>query len=257
MKTNQVLLLLLIGTAVQKGTAVTPTFLQTITGIGTTLPTHTAKVDVLTYKPTSPETKATTAIKYETTNTPSTTPHTTIPATATAPAIKTSTIDISTSPETKHSTGISETTTSPSTTSTTTVPTTTTTTTITSIKTSSIGPCEHIPSYLKKFYTPVLSSGVLSCVSHCNPMSPNYFYCNWGTCDILPSIGPRCFCPGTDLYIYADDRCSGRISKLGLFIGVGVTLAVLIGVTITLAIYLYRRKHQTAERKEAFYESIE
>ncbi|XP_077326669.1 uncharacterized protein LOC143961290 isoform X2 [Lithobates pipiens] len=211
MKTNQVLLLLLIGTAVQKGTAVTPTFLQTITGIGTTLPTHTAKVDVLTYKPTSPETKATTAIKYETTNTPSTTPHTTIPATATAPAIKTSTI----------------------------------------------GPCEHIPSYLKKFYTPVLSSGVLSCVSHCNPMSPNYFYCNWGTCDILPSIGPRCFCPGTDLYIYADDRCSGRISKLGLFIGVGVTLAVLIGVTITLAIYLYRRKHQTAERKEAFYESIE
>ncbi|XP_040197682.1 mucin-3B-like [Rana temporaria] len=193
----------------QKGTT-TPTFLRTTTGIGTTLPTDTAKV--LTYIPTSPEIKENTGTKYETTNTPSTTPTTTKPTTTTVPAIKTSTIGK--------------------------------------------GSCEHIPNNLKQFHTLMRISGVLRCVSDCDPVSPYHFNCSSGSCNILRT-GPRCLCPETDLYIYTDDRCGGRISKLGLFIGVGVAFAVLLGVTITLGIYLYKTKRQAAQQKDSFYQSIE
>lgn len=46
-------------------------------------------------------------------------------------------------------------------------------------------------------------------------------------------------CSRTDIYIYTSSACTGRISKLGLFIGSGVTIGILFIVSIILGIYIY------------------
>ncbi|XP_068129517.1 mucin-3A-like [Hyperolius riggenbachi] len=102
---------------------------------------------------------------------------------------------------------------------------------------------ELVPDGYTEFYSPVLSSDGLSCVSRCHLRSPNYLHCNDGVCQVERATGPQCFCSRTDLYIYSTSQCSGRIAKLDLYVGGGVTIGVLVIIIVTLiGFYLYRVK---------------
>lgn len=108
----------------------------------------------------------------------------------------------------------------------------------------------------KDFFSAAFESGNPICVSHCDEKSSHFKNCHKGTCLIEKWAGPRCFCSDGDLYLYTDSQCGGKISKLSLFIGGGVALAVLVIITITLGICLYRAKSQTAQSNELFYETV-
>ncbi|XP_075061901.1 mucin-3A-like [Mixophyes fleayi] len=114
--------------------------------------------------------------------------------------------------------------------------------------------CEtRIPEGFRRFYSPLLTSEGLTCVSFCEPKSSKYENCNGGKCEIQQHIGPKCFCPNTDQYIYTSPKCTGRISKLGVYGGIGTAICLLIIIIITGAFFLVRTmRKKSCEENELF-----
>ncbi|XP_063786234.1 mucin-3A-like [Pseudophryne corroboree] len=103
--------------------------------------------------------------------------------------------------------------------------------------------CERIIPYgFREFYTPLLTPEGLFCLSYCEPLSSNYQNCNRGKCEIKEDIGPRCFCPNTDQYMYISGTCTGKILKSGLYGGIGAAICVLVIIIITGSFFLYKAK---------------
>ncbi|XP_073417759.1 uncharacterized protein [Dendrobates tinctorius] len=116
-----------------------------------------------------------------------------------------------------------------------------------------------IPEVLNEFYDEIHTSEGLTCVSHCNPNSPKFMDCNGGACKLQIRNGPTCFCPKADAYMYTQPRCMGRISKIGLFAGVGVTIGVLLILVVILLILCLKTKHKVLKEQtdeEAYYSTI-
>ncbi|XP_063787012.1 mucin-17-like isoform X2 [Pseudophryne corroboree] len=95
-----------------------------------------------------------------------------------------------------------------------------------------------IPYGFREFFSPLLTPEGLYCLSYCEPLSSNYQNCNGGKCEIKKDIGPRCFCPNTDQYMYISGTCTGKILKSGLYGGI----CVLVIIIITGAFFLYKAK---------------
>ncbi|XP_073510510.1 mucin-3A-like isoform X4 [Phyllobates terribilis] len=102
----------------------------------------------------------------------------------------------------------------------------------------------RIPDGFEDFYTTVLTSEGLSCVSHCEPTSKKYFDCNKGKCEIQKTTGPVCFCSDTDTYIYTGPRCTSPILKAGVYGGVGAAIAILVIIVAVVGVFLYRSHHK-------------
>ncbi|XP_075062620.1 mucin-3A-like [Mixophyes fleayi] len=101
----------------------------------------------------------------------------------------------------------------------------------------------NTPVGYENFYTPYMKDGVLTCVSHCNELSPKYLNCYIGSCQILNMTGPRCLCPDTNIYMYMSTQCQGKVLKAGVYGGVGATIALLFIIILTVAYLLYRKQH--------------
>ncbi|XP_068128238.1 mucin-3A-like [Hyperolius riggenbachi] len=104
---------------------------------------------------------------------------------------------------------------------------------------------QNIPLGFERYYTPVLTNEGLTCVSFCNVLSGNkYLNCHIGKCQLQNNnTGPECFCPDTDIYMYTNTQCQGRVLKAGVYGGIGASIAFLFIIIITVAFYLYRDKH--------------
>ncbi|CAJ0959542.1 unnamed protein product [Ranitomeya imitator] len=99
---------------------------------------------------------------------------------------------------------------------------------------------EKIPEGFRDFYTPLVTVDGLTCVSYCEQTSPQYVNCNSGSCNIKKGQGPHCLCPETDLYIYTSSDCAGKLSKSGVYGGIGTAIAVLAIIVITVIVLLVR-----------------
>ncbi|XP_073507078.1 mucin-3A-like [Phyllobates terribilis] len=112
----------------------------------------------------------------------------------------------------------------------------------------------------KEFYDPISTSDGLMCVSHCHPTSPKFTDCNGGICGLEIRKGPTCRCPKSDIYMYTQPRCMGRISKIGLFSGVGVTIGVLLILLVVLVILYMKTKNKVPQKQtdeEAYYSTLQ
>ncbi|XP_069804494.1 mucin-17-like [Dendropsophus ebraccatus] len=101
---------------------------------------------------------------------------------------------------------------------------------------------KRIDGNLRKYFTQMITSEGLTCISHCDTLSPAYETCNSGRCVIQDVTGPQCFCPRTDLYMYTGSRCTGRILKAGLYGGIGAAIAVVAIIIATLGFILCNRE---------------
>ncbi|KAH1164639.1 hypothetical protein KIL84_009509 [Mauremys mutica] len=100
--------------------------------------------------------------------------------------------------------------------------------------------CQKIaPKGYEQFYFPNFTKSGFSCVSNCTKGAPGFINCNYGQCQ-LTRAGPQCICSEQELYWYPTERCTTRVSKLG--VGLGVAIAVLVIVSAVLGIFLFRAK---------------
>ncbi|XP_077117869.1 uncharacterized protein LOC143774306 [Ranitomeya variabilis] len=118
---------------------------------------------------------------------------------------------------------------------------------------------EMIPEAFKEFYDSINTSEGHMCVSHCNPKSPKFMDCNGGVCGLQIRKGPTCFCPKADVFMYTQPQCTGRISKIGLFAGVGVTIGLMLILVVVLLILCLKTKHKVPKKQtdeDAYYSTI-
>ncbi|XP_034612935.1 mucin-3B-like [Trachemys scripta elegans] len=95
------------------------------------------------------------------------------------------------------------------------------------------------PEGYGQFYFPNLTKSGLSCISNCTKSTPGFINCNYGQCQ-LTKAGPQCICSEQELYWYPTERCTTRVSKLG--VGLGMAIAVLVIVSAVLGAFLFRAK---------------
>ncbi|XP_063178050.1 mucin-3A-like [Chroicocephalus ridibundus] len=99
----------------------------------------------------------------------------------------------------------------------------------------------YIVEELKPYYTLLITNTSVFCVSVCDKRSPDPHNCVHGKCIVMLS-GPQCECSDQSAFWYQDSMCSSRISKIGVAVGVPVTVLV-----VTIAIFtvlLVRAKRQ-------------
>ncbi|XP_056426181.1 mucin-3B-like isoform X2 [Hyla sarda] len=99
-----------------------------------------------------------------------------------------------------------------------------------------------LPAGFSAFYTPLITSEGLTCVSYCDQESPKYVNCNNGICNIKKDQGPLCLCPDIDQYIYTSSDCAGRLSKSGVYGGIGAAIVLLAIMTIAVSVFLFRER---------------
>lgn len=104
------------------------------------------------------------------------------------------------------------------------------------------GLCQHRapPGYGGSFF-PVVTSGVLHCVTNCTPNLPQSLECHHGLCRVTRE-GPRCFCPDEALYWYTGARCSGRVSKVATGLGLVATVLFLLCLVLVVVLLCHRRR---------------
>ncbi|XP_040198004.1 mucin-3B-like [Rana temporaria] len=115
--------------------------------------------------------------------------------------------------------------------------------------------CSIIEPAYKEFFVETITSDGLTCMSFCDPSYAQPKSCNDGKCVIQRDVGPQCLCPETDIFMYTGASCTGKISKAGVYAGVGVSLAVLFIVIITVSFYLVREKRK--KNKDDFFRDSE
>ncbi|XP_075061904.1 mucin-3A-like [Mixophyes fleayi] len=95
----------------------------------------------------------------------------------------------------------------------------------------------------EKYYTELITSEGLICVSSCDPRSPKYQDCNEGRCVIQKDIGPQCFCSSTNEYMYTGPHCTGKIWKSGVYGGISAAIVILI-ISIATVVYFLIKAYQ-------------
>ncbi|KAM4754697.1 uncharacterized protein ACIQIH_000204 [Cyanocitta cristata] len=101
---------------------------------------------------------------------------------------------------------------------------------------------QRAPPGYGDFFFPLITSGVLHCVTNCTPNLPHTLDCHHGRCQVTRG-GPQCFCPDEALYWYTGAQCSGRVSKVAT--GLGVVAAVFFLICVILVVVLLCRRHRS------------
>ncbi|XP_023672144.1 mucin-17-like isoform X2 [Paramormyrops kingsleyae] len=105
---------------------------------------------------------------------------------------------------------------------------------------------QHIPKEYRNYYTAIMETGGITCVSLCDSEHNNTKNCNTGDCRIM-NTGPTCKCP--EGYWYSETDCYGPIQKIAVFSVTGVLAAVLVIFVMTSIICMVYKGKQTKRLK--------
>ncbi|XP_014811615.1 PREDICTED: mucin-3B-like [Calidris pugnax] len=100
---------------------------------------------------------------------------------------------------------------------------------------------------LRDYYTPLVTSTGVVCITRCDKRAQDPYTCVHGRCTVTRS-GPQCECSDQAAFWYQDDKCSSRISKIA--VAVGVPVGVLMVVIIILTIFLVRAQRRNDELRQ-------
>uniref|UniRef100_A0A8U8BLZ2 Uncharacterized protein n=1 Tax=Geospiza parvula TaxID=87175 RepID=A0A8U8BLZ2_GEOPR len=85
----------------------------------------------------------------------------------------------------------------------------------------------YIQEEFRGFYTQLLTSAGVICITRCDSRHAEPLPCVHGRCSVGRE-GPQCECSDQAAFWYQDNACSSRISKVGVAVGVPMAVLVLV-----------------------------
>ncbi|KAI4904957.1 hypothetical protein NFI96_013690, partial [Prochilodus magdalenae] len=108
----------------------------------------------------------------------------------------------------------------------------------------------ELPEDYRQYYTNVTVDRKVTCVTACHREHSDPKLCeNRGTCAVSKN-GPACYCRHTDANWYLGEDCTLKVSKVGLYAGLGVVLVVLVLAIAVLSVYLFINRSRTKRDKD-------